>query len=71
MDLIILTDGLYHLIPVQKELFKDVTIVEKVTLTCFDLCDILRIKLTTYAEHPINAHVMKDGSGDFFGCICN
>ena len=70
MDLIILTDGLYHLIPVTKEMFKDVTIVEKVTLTCFDLCDILRIKLTTYAEHPINAHVMNDGSGDMFGCVC-
>mgnify|MGYP003119619395 CR=1 FL=1 len=70
MDLIILTDGLYHLIPVTKEMFKDVTIVEKVTLTCFDLCDILRIKLTTYAEHPINAHVMNDGSGDMFGCMC-
>ena len=70
MDLIILTDGLYHLIPVTKEMFKDVTIVEKVTLTCFDLCDILRIKLTTYAEHPINAHVMNDGSGDMFGCGC-
>ncbi len=51
-------------------MFKDVTIVEKVTLTCFDLCDILRIKLTTYAEHPINAHVMNDGSGDMFGCMC-
>ena len=70
MDLIILTDGLYHLITVTKEMFKDVTIVEKVTLTCFDLCDILRIKLTTYAEHPINAHVMNDGSGDMFGCMC-
>ena len=70
MDLIILTDGLYHLIPVTKEMFKDVTIVEKVTLTCFDLCDILRIKLTTYAQHPINAHVMNDGSGDMFGCMC-
>ena len=70
MDLIILTAGLYHLIPVTKEMFKDVTIVEKVTLTCFDLCDILRIKLTTYAEHPINAHVMNDGSGDMFGCMC-
>ena len=70
MDLIILTDGLYHLIPVTKEMFKDVTKVEKVTLTCFDLCDILRIKLTTYAEHPINAHVMNDGSGDMFGCMC-
>ena len=51
-------------------MFKDLTIVEKVTLTCFDLCDILRLKLTTYHDYPINAHVMNDGSGDFFGCIC-
>ena len=39
-------------------------------VNCFDLCDILRIKLTTYAEHPINVHMMNDGSGDFYGCIC-
>ena len=69
MELIILTDGLYQLIPVGKEMFKDLTIVEKVILTCFDLCDILRLKLTTYSE-LLNAHVMNDGSGDFFGCIC-
>ena len=70
MELIILTDGLYPLITVGKEMFKDLTIVEKVTLTCFDLCDILRLKLTTYHDYPINAHVMNDGSGDFYGCIC-
>ena len=70
MELIILTDGLYHLISVGKDMFKDLTIVEKVTLTCFDLCDILRLKLTTYHDYPINAHVMNDGSGDFYGCIC-
>ncbi len=70
MEIIILTDGLYHLIPVTKEMFKDVSIVEKVTLTCFDLCDIIRLKLTTYYDYPINAHEMNDGSGDFFGCIC-
>ena len=70
MELIILTDGLYHLVPVGKEMFKDLTLVKKVMLTCFDLCDILRLKLTTYHDYPINAHVMNDGSGDFFGCIC-
>tara|TARA_B100000941_G_scaffold275406_1_gene237247 strand:+ start:651 stop:809 length:159 start_codon:yes stop_codon:yes gene_type:complete len=36
----------------------------------FDLCDILRLKLTTYHDE-INRHVMNDGSGDFFGCIWN
>ena len=69
MDLIILTDGLYHLVPVTKEMFKDLTIVKKVILTCFDMCDILRLRLTTYSEF-FNAHIMNDGSGDFFGCIC-
>ena len=69
MELIILPDGLYHLITVGKEMFKDLTIVERVTLTCFDLCDILRLKLTTYYDE-INRHVMNDGSGDFYGCIC-
>ena len=38
--------------------------------SCFELCDILRLKLTTYAGAPLNAHVMNDDSGDFFGCIC-
>ncbi len=69
MELIILTDGLYQLIPVGKEMFKDLTIVEKVILTCFDLCDILRLKLTTYSE-LLNAHVMNDGSGNMYGCTC-
>ena len=36
---------------------------------CFDLCDILRLKLTTYHE-AWNAYIMNDGSGDFYGCIC-
>ena len=69
MDLIILNDGMYHLVPVTKEMLESLMIVAKVS--CFDLCEILRLKLTTYASDPINAHVMNDGSGDFFGCICN
>ena len=68
MDLIILTDGLYHLVPVTKAMVEDVKLFAEVD--CFDLCDILRIKLTTYYEEPFNVHVMNDGSGDFFGCIC-
>jgi len=68
MDLIILNDGMYHLIPVTKAMLKDMMIMAKVD--CFNLCDILRIKLTTYADYPINAHMMNDGSGDFYGCIC-
>ena len=68
MDLIILNDGLYQLIPVTKQILEEIELVSKVN--CFDLCDILRLKLTTYAE-SINAHTMNDGSGDFFGCMCN
>ena len=67
MDLIILNDGLYHLIPVTKEMMEGIILTAKVD--CFELCDILRIKLTTYSE-VLNAHVMHDGSGDFYGCIC-
>jgi len=70
MELIILTDGMYHLIPVTKQMMEGIALVEKVLINCFDLCDILRIKLSVYAEYPLNAHVMNDGSGDFFGCIC-
>ena len=68
MDLIFLTDGLYHLVPVTKELIGDIKLVAEVD--CFQLCEILRIKLSTYYEPPLNAHIMNDGSGDFFGCIC-
>ena len=68
MDLIILTDGMYQLVPVTKVMLEDIKLVAEVN--CFQLCDILRIKLSTYATNPLNAHVMNDGSGDFFGCIC-
>ena len=70
MELIILTDGMYHLIPVTKQMMEGISLVNKVLIDCFDLCDILRIKLSTWAEPPLNAHMMNDGSGDFFGCIC-
>ena len=68
MDLIILIDGFYHLVPVTKAMLADIELVTEVN--CFQLCEILRIKLSTYATDPLNAHVMNDGSGDFFGCIC-
>jgi hypothetical protein len=68
MDLIILTDGMYHLVPVTKQMMKGIELMAEVN--CFSLCDILRIKLSIYADYPINAHMMNDGSGDFFGCIC-
>ena len=69
MDIILYTDGLYTLVPVTKQMLSDIALYTKVN--CFDLCDILRIKLTTYHDAPYNRHVMNDGSGDFFGCICN
>ena len=68
MELIILNDGLYQLIPVTKQIMDGIVLTSKVN--CFELCDILRIKLSTYAAEPLNAHVMNDGSGNFFGCIC-
>ena len=67
MVLIILNDGLYQLIPVTKQIIDGIVLTSKVN--CFDMCEILRLKLTTYSE-SINAHVMNDGSGDMFGCIC-
>jgi len=67
MDLILLNDGLYQLVAVTKEMTEHISLLAKVD--CLDLCDILRLHLTTYQE-PWNVHVMKDGTGDFFGCIC-
>jgi hypothetical protein len=68
MDLILLNDGLYQLVAVTKEMMEGISLLEKVD--CFDLCDILRLYLTTYYEPPYNIHIMNDGSGDFYGCIC-
>jgi hypothetical protein len=69
MDLIVLSDGLFHLIPVTKQMMADIVLVNEVDL--FELCEILRVKLTTYHDAPFNQHVMNDGSGDFYGCIQN
>ena len=66
MDLIILNDGLFQLVAVTKEMMEHMSLVGELDL--FDLCDILRVELTEY-DDAINRHVMKDGSGDFFGCI--
>ena len=67
MDLIILNDGLYQLIPVTKQIMDGIVLTSEVN--CFDLCDIVRLKLTTFVD-SLNAHVMNDDSGTFFGCIC-
>jgi hypothetical protein len=68
MDLIILNDGMYSLVSVTKAMMQGIEILTKVD--CFDLCDILRLHLTTYHDAPFNYHVMNDGSGYFYGCIC-
>jgi len=67
MDLIILNDGLYQLIPVTDKLLEGIELVTKVD--CFELCDILRLKLTGYVD-TLNLHIMNDGSGNFIGCMC-
>ena len=69
MNLIILTDGIYYLVPVTEQMMAGIKLFNEVDL--FELCDILRLKLTTYHDYPINRHVMNDGSGDFYGCIQN
>ena len=67
MELIILNDGLYQLIPVTKEIMEGIVVTSEVD--CFDLCDILRLELTGYVD-TLNLHIMKDGSGTMIGCVC-
>ena len=67
MDLIILNDGLYQLIPVTKQMMEHIYLLEPVN--CMDLCDILRLKLTGYVD-TLNLHIMNDGSGSLVGCMC-
>jgi hypothetical protein len=68
MELIIHNDGLYTLVELTKDMVKHIKLFTEVD--CFELCDILRIEFSTYYDYPINKHIMNDGSGDFFGCIC-
>ena len=67
MDLIILNDGIYHLIPVTKKLLDGIVLTSEVD--CFDVCEILRLKLTGYVD-TLNLHIMNDGSGAMIGCMC-
>ena len=66
MDLIILNDGLYQLIPLSKQMMDGIVLTNDVS--CLDLCDILRLKLTGYVD-TLNLHIMKDGS-TMVGCMC-
>ena len=66
MELIILNDGLYQLIPVTKQMMDGIVLTNDVS--CLDLCDILRLKLTGYVD-TLNLHIMEDGS-TMVGCMC-
>ena len=66
MDLIILNDGLYQLIPVTSKILEDISLVSKID--CFDLCEILRLKLSGYVD-TLSLHIMNDGSA-LIGCMC-
>jgi len=67
MELIILNDGLYQLIPLSKQMMEHVSLLEPVS--CIDLCEILRLKLSGYVD-TLNLHIMNDGSGSLIGCMC-
>ena len=67
MELIIMNDGLYQLIPVTDKILEGIVLVNQ--LDCFELCDILRLKLTGYVNE-LNLHIMNDNSGNFIGCMC-
>ena len=61
LDIIILKDQLYQVYTVAKEV-----------IDCFDYCDILREKYTTYLD-DMNRHIItsgKLGGAQFFGCMC-
>ena len=68
MELIIQDDGVFKLVEVTKSMLEHISILAEVD--CFSLCDIIRLEFTEYLDYPHNRHMMKDGSGDFYGCIC-
>ena len=67
MELIILNDGLYQLVPVTKQMMEHISLLGEVS--CLDLCDVLSLKLTGYVD-TLNLHLMNDGSGSLIGCVC-
>ena len=48
-------------------MLEGIALTEKIN--CFDLCDILRLRLTGYVD-TLNLHIMNDGSGSWIGCMC-
>ena len=69
MDLILLSNELYQLVTVTKEMMEGIELLSDVD--CFDLCDILRVHLTTYHDAPYNVHVMKMALVSFTGVFVN
>ena len=67
MELIILNDGLYQLIPVTKQMTEHMSLLGEVN--CMDLCEILREKLSGYVD-TLNLYIMNDDSGVLIGCVC-
>ena len=67
MDIIVLNDGMYQLLPVSKQILDGIILTSEIS--CLDLCDILRLKLSGYVD-SINVHLMNNGSGSFVGCMC-
>ena len=71
MDLILLNnEELDQLVAVTKEMMEGISLLADVN--CFDFCDMVRERVTTYLEDR-NQHIIKSGpwgGGQFFGCIC-
>lgn len=67
MELIILNDGLYQLIPITKKMIEGIELFDEIN--CFDLCELLRLKLTGYVD-TLNLHMMNDSTGAMVGCMC-
>ena len=59
MELILLSDELYKLVAVTKEMMEGIEILADVD--CFDLCDILRLHLTTYHEPLPHCQIVDTG----------
>ena len=67
MDLIIQNDGLFQLVPLTKQMMEHISLLGEVS--CMDVCEILRLKLSGYVD-TLNLHIMNDGSGNLVGCMC-
>tara|TARA_R100000908_G_scaffold17360_1_gene6624 strand:+ start:1353 stop:1562 length:210 start_codon:yes stop_codon:yes gene_type:complete len=68
MEIIILNDGVFHLVQITKEMLVDIKI-HALNVDCFDLCEIIKLKFATFSEN-LNQYYMNDGSGYFYGCMC-